>query len=167
MQKVEDIIRPLIKGEILLVPCIIRDYPVWWGKSAIIPVINHPHSDRENGQKEIHYHIDERFVDFDENYFKEREDYYIDYSDKRIILKKHEKIERFALPVFNEDIITVTENTAIAKSKIKHKCIYKGKCPHRGYDLSQVKPVDGIIKCPLHSLEFDAESGKLLTKFNN
>ena len=27
----------------------------------IIPLINHPHSDKENGQKEVHYHADTRY----------------------------------------------------------------------------------------------------------
>ena len=58
----------------------------------------------------------------------------------------------------------------ISRSKLKHKCIYKGKCPHRGYDLSQtISTYDinygGDVKlCPLHGLKFDAETGELLIK---
>ena len=28
---------------------------------SIVPLIDHPHSDRENGQEEIHYHVDTRY----------------------------------------------------------------------------------------------------------
>ena len=52
----------------------------------------------------------------------------------------------------------------IKNSKLKHKCIHKGKCPHRGYDLSNVDPIDNQIHCPLHGLIFDAETKKIINR---
>jgi len=48
-------------------------------------------------------------------------------------------LEYHLLPVLNEDFTGITDVSLIEKSKLKNKCIHKGKCPHRGYDLSQVK----------------------------
>jgi len=58
----------------------------------------------------------------------------------------------------------------IRQSKLKHNCIHKGKCPHRGFDLSNVTPtLEGIgrdaievITCPLHSLKFNATTKQLI-----
>lgn len=160
MKKVEDINRPLIKGEVVLVPCILKEQDE---KIYITPVINHPHNDKENGQSEVHYHVDYRFV-------KHKND-----KDFPTVINKHSKhyfvenirpeggnIEYFALPVINEEFTGITPVEMIRKSKIKNNCIHKGKCPHRGYDLSQVNPKDGKITCPLHGLEFEEKTGKLL-----
>lgn len=161
--KVEEVKRPLKKGEEYLVPCIIKEE---FGVMYITPVINHPHSDKENGQHEAHYHTDYRFV-------KHNGDKYVP-----IPIRKHSKhyfaplsrpqkdidgtLEYFVLPVINEEFAGITGVNLIRNSKLKHKCIHKGKCPHRGYDLSQVKPINGKITCPLHGLEFDEKSGKIL-----
>jgi len=57
----------------------------------------------------------------------------------------------------------------IKKSKLKHNCIYKGKCPHRGFDLSNTKPTiddngESVIRCPLHSLKFNAKTKQLINE---
>ncbi|MFM7853883.1 MAG: hypothetical protein ACKO96_18650, partial [Flammeovirgaceae bacterium] len=65
MIRVEEIKRPLKKGEVFLVPCIVNRYEQDGHFSMYItPVFNSPHSDRENGQYEVHYHVDYRFVKF-------------------------------------------------------------------------------------------------------
>lgn len=163
MQKVEDMKRPLKKGEYYKVPCIVSSFN---DKLCVTPVINHPHSDRENGQPEVHYHVDYRFLkhkndgDFPTVVNRHSKYYFVD--NIRPEIKSGQALEYFVLPVINEDFNGITPVDFISKSKIKHKCIHKGKCPHRGYDLSQVKSVDGIITCPLHGLKFDATTGALL-----
>ena len=123
-------------------------------KEKIIPIYNHPHSDKENGQNEIHYHIDSRYVK-NTNIYDLRitlplnQNQTLEYR----MLKKIHKKEKFITPV-----------SLIKNSKLKHKCIHKGKCPHRGYDLSNEIPnKNGIITCPLHGLQFDKITKKLLT----
>lgn len=163
--KVDEVKHPLEKGVCYSVPCIVKERSE---RLYITPVINHPHDDKENGQNEIHYHVDYRFVKHKNN------------SNFPTVINRHSKhyfvetirpqekldgeLEYFVLPVINEEFTGITPLDLISKSKLKHKCIYKGKCPHRGYDLSQVKAINGKITCPLHGLEFNAKNGNLLNK---
>lgn len=166
--KVEDVNKPLKKGEEYLVPCLVnrRHFLAETVITYISPVINHPHSDKENGQKEVHYHIDYRFVK------------HLNDSTFPTVMNNHSRyyfvenirptnflniLEYFILPVINEEFAGITPVENIAKSKLKRKCIHNEKCPHRGYPLSQVKPVNGKITCPLHGLKFDAATKKIIS----
>ena len=40
-------------------------------------------------------------------------------------------------------------------------------CPHKGADLTGIKPEDGIITCPLHGLEWCAKTGELVRTTNS
>lgn len=191
MQKVDEIKRPLKIGEEFLVPCIVRwDYPAnKYGdilfeeeryiteKSTkmityITPVINCPHSDRENGQKEIHYHADFRFIKTEKiiSEFSGQEIVRVINKHSRYVFcqsirpeeKIHGELEYMVMPVVSEEFQQATPVGLIKNSNLKHKCISNGKCPHRGYDLSQVKPEHGIITCPLHGLMFDEQSKQLI-----
>lgn len=164
---IDNIKRPVKIGEKFLVPCIVREIDNINNYNLIItPIINHPHSDKENGQKEVHYHTDYRFLkhendgEFPTIINKHRNHLYS--PNIRPILKDDERIEYIVLPVINEDFKGITPVELISKSKLKYKCIHKGKCPHRGYDLSQVKPINGVITCPLHSLKFNEKDGSIL-----
>jgi hypothetical protein len=73
-------------------------------------------------------------------------------------LKENQKLEFRFLKKIRDDEKFKTGVSLISKSKLKHKCIHKGKCPHRGFDLSNEKPDENeIITCPLHSLMFDTK----------
>jgi len=162
-EKVENVKHPLKKGEKYAVPCIVRHED---GLMFITPVINHPHNDKENGQKEVHYHADYRFVKHkSDNNFPtviNNHSKHVFCFNIRPSMLTNEQLEYFILPVVNEQFIGITPKEFIAKSKLKHKCIHKGKCPHRGYDLSQSKAIDGKITCPLHGLQFDAGTGLVI-----
>lgn len=186
MEKVEDVKRPLKKGEVYFVPCIVREgyteinhdeqelfmdlNPLKrYSKNIYVtPVFNLPHSDKESGQHEGHYHADYRFLKHDNNgefpNVRNKHSIYIFCEKVRLTEKIDGLLEYFILPVINEDFKATTPNSFISKSKLKHKCIHKGKCPHRGMDLSQVGAIDGVITCPLHSLQFDAKTKQLLTQ---
>lgn len=166
-QKVEDIKRPLKYGEIFLVPCIVREED---GLEFITPVINHPHNDKENGQTEVHYHVDYRFIKIYKDLYEMGMPIPVnEHSVHRFV--EHVRPEKdidgemyhILLPVVNTNFLGSSSVHSIRNSRLKHKCIYKGKCPHRGYDLSQVEVKDGKITCPLHGLQFDAKTGKLIT----
>lgn len=183
-EKVENITRPLIKGEIFLVPCVysekyenyeLTEQELWMDldhfprsvlKHNITPVINHPHSDKENGQNEIHYHADYRFMHTQDpnNPVEIKNTHYHFVSDARPVKHDNIKIKYFPLPVINENPSFITPVKFIKKSKLKHKCIHKGKCPHRGYDLSQSKSIDGVITCPLHGLKFNSETKQIINR---
>jgi Rieske [2Fe-2S] domain len=123
----------------------------------IIPLIDHPHSDRENGQNELHYHIDSRYLGNQ----KSLKNYSLVNYDFRPLQKKY-KFIYMMLQKNSDNFDFTTEAHFIKKSKLKHDCIYKGKCPHRGFDLSNIKPIDGVITCPLHSLKFDMVTKKII-----
>lgn len=163
--KVENIKRPLKLGEKFMVTCLVKreqDKII-----AFTPVIDRPHTDLENGQPEVHYHADYRFILTEETKSNSEGFIVIDERDGFKLSKPRvEKgidgeIEYHILPVVSEEHNGLAQQLFIRNSKLKHKCIHKGKCPHRGYDLSQEKAVDGIITCPLHSLKFDAKTGKI------
>jgi hypothetical protein len=188
-QKVEDVNRPLKVGETFLVPCIIYKEEIvdvtydeqkdWMDfnptevkrvKTFITPVINHPHSDKENGQNEVHYHADFRFIRVS-NFIEDDKGNLIGFpkqSHSSHIWGANVRpltdidIKWVLLPVVNERPMNITPVEMISKSKLKYKCIHKGKCPHRGYDLSQEANVDGVITCPLHGLKFDSKTKNLL-----
>jgi len=116
----------------------------------IIPVYNHPHSDKENGQKEVHYHVDSRYLDpINSNIYG----WPIRVS---LPLNENQKLEYQYLTRTGDHEKIITPVSLIKNSKLKHKCIHKGKCPHRGYDLSnEIPDQEGNITCPLHGLRFN------------
>jgi hypothetical protein len=129
-------------------------YPVKNFTIEYVPVINYLHNDIENGQKEYHYHYDPRWIEHG---------IYIPTNDFRPLKINYDKLEWLELEC-KESIIErryITPIELIKNSKLKHKCIHKGKCPHRGYDLSNEKDIDGVITCPLHGLKFN-KSNKML-----
>lgn len=185
-KKIDELKEPPIVGETYLVPCIVRrqsnttDWRMVNGepvldyvdKVFVTPVINRPHSDKENGQPEVHYHVDYRFLKLEKGeptsdpyYFprirnKHSKYYFCEKIRPQEILDGD--IRYFPMPILRNTFIGVTPVGAIKKSNLKHKCIHKGKCPHRGMDLSQVTPVDGVITCPLHGLMFHEITKELL-----
>jgi hypothetical protein len=48
---------------------------------------------------------------------------------------------------------------SLEKATCKKSC---RTCPHKGTPLDGVEPKDGKITCPLHGLQWDAETGKLV-----
>lgn len=162
IEKVENIKTPLIVGENYLVPCIVNKIDTI---TYITPVINFPHNDIEHGQNEYHYHADYRFIKHkNDNKYptvinKHSKHYYLEFIRPQIT---DGKLEYFVLPMINENQSGISEGHNIIKKHLKHCNIHKGKCPHKGYDLSQEKEINGKIICPLHGLEFDAISGKVL-----
>ena len=124
----------------------------------ILPLYNHPHNDVENGQNEVHYHQNTKYMT-SHNYglFKS-------FKNGRVVLplEDGEYLDFRMLQKISEKEVLPTSISLISKSKLKHKCIHKGKYPHRGYDLSDEKPdKEGIITCPLHGLKFK-KSGKVI-----
>lgn len=169
---VRDMKRPLKKGELYQVPCVVRR---WENGFAITPVIEHLHDDVENGQRYKHYHADYRFIEYvidkhdniDRTFINpaiiQKHSQHIWGETPRPILHEELKLEYITLPVINEEFVGATDVKLIENSKLKRKCIHNNKCPHRGYDLSQVQSVNGIITCPLHGLKFDAITKQLKT----
>lgn len=131
----------------------------------VLPLYNHPHNDIENGQEEIHYHQDTRYDEAVKNSSK-----FSSFRNGRIVLPllEGEFLAYRELNKVREKEDFTTPIRFINNSKLKHKCIHKGKCPHRGYDLTNVKPLYDkeydkyVIKCPLHGLKFDLTTKELI-----
>jgi hypothetical protein len=186
MTKVDELDQPPIVGEVYLVPCIVEynykketfiipkgenilrcdQYGNYWIQvedkeeitityKNVFPIINHKHSDKENGQDYDHYHLDSRFLVNEDGNMKV-------YSGIRWD-KKDPLIEYIALTCIGVTFKHITPVQLISKSKLKHNCIHKNKCPHRGMDMSQVVPVNGVITCPLHGLQFDENTRNIIT----
>lgn len=151
MEKIEIILNPKIGTKYLVLTVRVKNNDGRFGRKYEIPVLNHLHNDVENGQTEKHYHIDNRFD------FKHHKEASIRISEDKIeeVFYKPHALARY-------EVKLKTPVGLIANSKLKHNCIYKGKCPHRGYDLSNTKPIGGIITCPLHPLKFDAITKELI-----
>ena len=132
----------------------------------IYPIINHLHCDKENGQDYKHYHIDFRFIEMDDNSIpKQLHSNHVFGADIRynvIANNKEYEIQYHKLKCVRTTNLFITNVTAIKKSKLKHNCIYKNKCPHRGYNLSQEPIINGVIQCPLHGLRFDAKTKEII-----
>lgn len=163
MKHVNEVDRPLKIGEMYMVPCIVRE-DMEIDKIYITPVIDHPHSDLENGQRHIHYHADFRFIRYNND-----NPYDIHRTHSRHVFceilrptKANGRLMDIALPAIRIHNEIITPSKMISKSKLKHDCIYKGKCPHRGYPMNQVDAVDGKLTCPLHGLQFDQITHKII-----
>lgn len=185
MIKIDELKEPPIVGEIYLVPCIVSDvyekiHNIDWDSQEmwlddkdmskiayknrkmvdITPVINYPHTDRENGQNYFHYHVDTRWQVPD--FYKSSK---VNKEGISIRMSTMNNISFIPMICNNNTYGYKTDVRLINKSKLKHDCIYKGKCPHRGMDLSQVTPDEnGIITCPLHSLKFDSRTKKIINE---
>jgi hypothetical protein len=171
---VDNITKPLQLGEKYLVPCIVSNKTNEFGDEIthINPVINLPHSDKENGQNETHYHLDYRFIKYERNLSNLESDFpkpinshstHRFGSHIRPELDASSELLYIVLPVVNVFKGT-TPVVFINKSKLKPKCFLSGKCPHKGYNLSQVPIIDGVITCPLHGLKINKKNGKILNK---
>ena len=134
MEKIENIKRPVKKGERFLVPCIVEKVPYngvyirmdsygeyevpVYERVYITPVINHPHNDVENGQMEIHYHTDYRFVRFkmlDGGHISviNRHSYHYFAPNSRPKTPENTTIQYIDLPVINEDFYNITASELI------------------------------------------------------
>lgn len=114
-------------------------YAQYMANRTIYPVINHPHNDHENGQHYVHFHVDYRFVVLKrDGYFPEPKQLHphhnfapslrFDIHDEKDENYKLEYHMMKCIRTYQMGIGGSTHN-----SKLKHNCIYKGKCPHRGW----------------------------------
>ena len=116
----------------------------------------HPH--KEIGMDEPHYHADNRFIRYVENttIINNKHSKHIFLSEDCDESEVKGNLQYLPLPVINEDIKFIISLKEI--KKFKGKCVKNNKCPHQGYDLCQVKSLNGKIKCPLHGLTFDEKT---------
>jgi nitrite reductase/ring-hydroxylating ferredoxin subunit len=116
-----------------------------------LPVYDNLHSDKSTGQEHKHYHVDTRYI-------------------------RDGMLEKIPIRIFENQItsskllfkrmrreVELYPTRIIKISNILQPSLMNGHCPHKGYDLSCITPVNGVITCPLHNLKFDSLTGKLIT----
>lgn len=151
-QRVHRVERPLIVGEVLLVPCIV--FTDIDGGDRATPVLWPPHRDEHDGQMERHFHVDTRFDGFYMN------------GLARPQLFPGTRLEWRPLEVKRTQIEGTTD-VAFITGAIKHlacNAIVNGRCPHKGFNMNQVEAVAGVKTCPLHGMRFNAFTGTGLPK---
>ncbi len=123
----------------------------------MVPVIGHLHNDP--GQEAPHYHIDLRYA---EPWMTARFGSRIPVTPE---IQSEVWLFKMRMDATDSDYIGTTNPDLVQKSEISCDHLIKGHiCPHRGFDLSTVEPVDGVLTCPLHGLQFCAKTKKLLNK---
>lgn len=162
LQRVDRLKEPPVIGQAYLVPTVfgqwhhlLRDWPVIGLKHNDIEYLNfHPE----------HYHLDTRFLRV---------------SEKLLPEAPYQPLHaRFNLPL---SPIVLRRRTCLrepiqfrgpSEFSIKFQAAFagtqcgKGKrgwvCPHKHFPLGSIAPIDGVLKCPLHGLRIDAETGVCL-----
>lgn len=171
IEHTNNLTRPLKLNDLYYVPCFFKEYKNYLKynginniiEKLIIPYIDYYHDDVENGQKEKHYHFDDRFIPVD-NDTKIPSFYPTRFTNFQMLITEKYYKRDIIMKCVSLKIDSITPLFNIKNSKLKHKCIHKNKCPHRGYDLSNELVINGIITCPLHNLKFDSITKKLLNE---
>lgn len=158
---------PLIEGQFYLVPTVKAK---WYGKLASWPVIGPLHEDVEFFRFRFdHYHVDARFLARGV-----RNPYRVYEGPLHVLpgeppLPKPVMSRRRCVRAHLEFHVNYFRDTSPLPALRKHfagrQCAHgKGGwiCPHRKASLGSIVPVDGIITCPLHGLQINAASGKVL-----
>jgi len=145
IQRVHRINRPLVAGETVSVPCVVdrgTTYPVLWPA----------HRDTEDGQPDLHYHLDDRFIE-----------------DVMIPMALRLSVQRGGVTwrpmvVLRSQLATLFQTSihliSNAINGIPCNRIVNGRCPHKGFNLAQVEAVNGVITCPMHGMRFNSYTGK-------
>lgn len=152
------------------------------------PVLGGLHEDRDHlGFPDLHYHVDPRFLRPSE--FRRVEAYADNRGWSTAVVFEGTPLSLNTWSSGPKAVRSVVPHQGIVWARrvchrplhgphrvrelgVKLDPIYAGKvckrgkggliCPHRGYTLGGVEPVDGVITCPLHGLRIDAASGTVL-----
>ena len=176
LQRITLLTTPPTIGRYYLVPTVL--YP-WDGLRMNWPVFLPKHEDKEHLNFNLHhYHVDPRFVGkrgwrrasqtpyfsrydrgpFGMFQYKPLSNHGLDHPP---IVWKRMKCQRSEIPYrwSNEIAEKLTPHF------IGRQC-RSGKtgwiCPHKRVPLGSFPAVDGVITCPLHGLQIDAETGKVV-----
>lgn len=152
----------------------------WHGMVSNWPILGPWHEDSKLVSFDLwHYHFDFRFMNRRE-WSRQRHDrchggILHNYKEKKYggvvvneamncgpIVMRRRKCHR-EMPTFP----VASSNGVVALPKVYefHKSDSLGanmQCPHRGVSLESIKPICGVIVCPLHGLCFDAETKKVI-----
>lgn len=169
---------PPVVGQTYMVPVTKLNGFAW----ITVPVIGHAHNDRELGMQDVdHIHIDRRFI-------TDAELLLIGFSDSTLAnrngtvalnisllngepLKVWEEPRECLVDDFPQWRSFKAGRAGLLAKEVRQLREEKGVthlnmdckvCPHKGTRLDNCKPRDGVLLCPAHGMEFDAETGEIL-----
>jgi hypothetical protein len=175
-----------IVGRYYLVPTVRAE---WYGQTLDWPVVGPEHDDQQFFNFPYrHYHLDARFLTHRQ---KARVIYSNtwdgDDNDRQRLaracvgspLQTNGLINKSGLPKpelkrkrCSLSVLPLSNEIAAAKTWLAMAAHYAGRtcangkrgwvCPHQNVALSSVLPVNGVITCPLHGLQIDAQTGVVL-----
>jgi hypothetical protein len=154
-----EIKEPLKVGEKYKVPCEVTKHRHYldetyerYKDTILITPLLPPHNHK--GRDE-HYHVDNRFVSLNKKHSKYKFVY-----DARITYPTN--IEILELECYSH---TIVFRDSVFVEEVKEISV-NNKCPHLGYDLSQIVPVDGVIVCPMHGTRICSKTKRTLNEVN-
>lgn len=165
--KVDELTEPPVVGKYYLVRVV---HGTWCGKAMWFPVMGDLHEDSKffNFERQ-HYHLDRRFVAAGSladalvrplHALPER------YGRLATVLSEPEWASRKCrhamteFPTYHMPVVAMQRHLAGVQCQ-RHETGWV--CPHRGFRLGSIEPdSNGIILCPLHGLQIDAASGKVI-----
>jgi hypothetical protein len=162
LQRVDRLKEPPIVGQIYLVPTV---FGQWHHLLRDWPVIGLKHDDVEHlNFDKVHYHLDTRFLRVPKSLLSTSP-----YSPLHERCNVPLRSVRLARRTCLREPLTFS---GPADFTIKFEAAFSGRqcgkgkrgwvCPHKHFPLGSIRPIDGVLHCPLHGLRIDAETGKCL-----
>lgn len=177
IERIDKMTEPPVVGRFYLVPTVFYS---WTDRKMVWPVMGPKHEDREHLKFEPqHYHVDIRFLTAMQfrhlNRFPWRE------PNERTAAHPISEVEEWGplpAPVYRrrkcraaghdypEELTIRAKNFCALYAAYEGKQCARGKsgwiCPHKNFPLGSIKPRYGVIVCPLHGLNINAATGKVL-----
>jgi hypothetical protein len=166
IERVDQLSHPPVVGRLYLVPTVTG---LWFSKIADWPVIGEKHEDRKFFNfPHQHYHLDRRFLVADwrlkfANTSPLRQDALHKHHENQSLPEspvwRIRKCRRSGI-IFPTDHHMVREIQATFSGAVCRKDAAGWVCPHRQFPLGSIAPDErGVVLCPMHGLQIDAETG--------
>lgn len=170
IKRVADLNHEPIVSHYYLVPCVRTE----WG---IMPILGPWHNDKEYlGIERAHYHYDLRFIsdgflDLHVSSYRACTDeqslmaiVMFDPEGKVKVFDQRRKCTR-RMPDFPMRLTNAVAGWLEPMQKIYSQLTACGKCPHRGFPLSDENAdSNGVVICPGHGMAFNIHTGKVVNR---
>lgn len=170
-----DVNEPLVPGQTYKVPCM--HYP-YFGRTDWWPVLGPAHKDKAFlNFDHLHVHIDGRFLSARQRRFLAWKETRGGRNLEKLLGSAPLNHADFQLPepqvrrrkCWIAEIGYPYHDKPQIKKIVEHfagrQCAMSERgwvCPHQATPLGSIKPIDGVLTCPLHGLRIDAKSGFVL-----
>lgn len=167
LERADRLSTPPVVGQFYLVPTV---YYEWFNKIRHWPIVGAIHNDADRFfLKADHYHLDVRFTPAWALNMRPFAAPLIELpncgplpSIKFRAIRCHR-----LMPVYPHH--DRKEIIGIQKDYAGQQCTHgKGGwiCPHRKFSLGSLEPIDGVITCPLHGLQINSKTGRVISNIS-